>query len=339
MAKANRMRYLPILLLSLLALTVPLAVRGQYSLRVINLAQLYAVLALGLNFTLGSAGLLSVGHAGFFGIGAYVSALLTARDWNFWPALLVAALSNLAVSVLIGRPILHLKTHYLALATLGFGEIVRLVLLNWKNVTRGTDGIVGIPPPSLLGWTARTEAEKYYFILAFLALAIWVAWRIQESKYGRAFVAMRDSELATEAMGLNTANMKLLAFALSGLYAGLAGSLYAHLFSFISPEAFSFDVTVTVLAGLLIGGAGTVSGPVLGGMLLTFLPEWLRFLKDFYMVIYGVGIVVLIVFLPDGIVGSARRWRRGGREAAPSLAGEEGPTQHGRTAVGDPGAD
>lgn len=302
---------LVVLVITLATLAIPLVIRGNYSLRVINLAQLYAILALGMNFTLGFAGMLAIGHAGFFGIGAYVSALLTAAfHWGFFPALLVSLLCNAAVAGLIGRPILKLKTHYFALATLGFGEIVRLVLLNWKQVTRGTDGIIGIPPLRLLGWAARSETQKFYFLLAFLAIAIWIVWRVQKSKYGRALIAMRDSEVAAEAMGLNTTGLKMLAFILSGIYGGLAGSLYAHVFSFISPESFSFGVSVTVLTAVLIGGAGTVAGPVVGGALMTFLPEWLRSLKEYYMLFYGIGLVLLIVFLPQGMVGAVQQWWR-----------------------------
>lgn len=306
-------------------LALPAVVQGAYARRLINLAQIWIMLTLGLNFVLGYAGQLSLGHAGFFAIGAYISGLLTTSlQLSFGAALGVSIAVNAVLAILLGLPTVRLRSHYLAFATLGFSEIVRMVLQTWKKVTHGTDGVLNIPPPNLGTWVLSSEIAKYYLILVFLLGLVWVAVRFSRSRYGLAFRAINDSELAAAAMGMDTARYKLLAFVLSGVYAGIAGSLYAHLYAFLSPDAFGIDVTLSTLAMLLIGGSGTVLGPVTGGVLLTFLPEWLRGLQEYYMVVYGLGLVALIVFMPTGLVGMVReRWRRqsspdgkGGRQRA-----------------------
>lgn len=298
--------------LAALVLCLPLLVQDNYTRRLINLAFIWTILTMSLNFILGFAGQLSLGHAGFFAIGAYVSGLLTTRlNLSFPVGLIASILVTGLVGLLLGLPTLRLRSHYLALVTLGFSEVVRLVLLGWKPVTRGTDGVLNIPPPNIGSLVLQGDKQQFYLLLAFTAVLIWLTYRFARSRYGLACRALRDSELAAGAMGISTHRLKLLTFVLSAVFAGIAGTLYAHLYAFLSPEAFGIDVTINTLTMVLIGGAGTVWGPTLGGVLLTFLPEWLRVLKDYRLVVYGLGLVALIIFMPTGLIGAGRSlWQR-----------------------------
>jgi ABC-type branched-subunit amino acid transport system ATPase component/ABC-type branched-subunit amino acid transport system permease subunit len=308
-----------------LAAALPWVGLDSYTMRLLNLALVFVVLTTAFNFTLGHAGQLSLAHVGFFALGAYVVGLATTAGLlGFWGALALAVLVSVILAAVLGIPTARLRTHYLALATLSFDEIVRLVLTNWKAVTRGTDGVLGIPPPGLLGATIRGEARWYWLLVAVTAALVWLAARIARSRYGEAFVALRESEVAAEAMGVDTNRLKILALALSAAYAAVAGGLYASLYTFISPEFFNIEILVSTLVMLLVGGAGTTWGPVVGGVTLTFLPEWLRGIKQYYMIAYGLGIVALIVFFPHGLVGLLRRLRGPRRPdpAAPTRASE-----------------
>jgi len=285
-------------------LALPWAIDARYVLFVCNLAMIYAILAIGLNLLMGYGGQISVGHAAFFGIGAYASAILCVdHGWSFWTALPAAVLVAAACGLLLGVPTLRTRGHYLILATLGFGEIVRLVLQNWQTVTKGPTGIVGIPPVTIAGLSFAREQRFYYIALAFLVLALIVARRVVRTRSGRELITVRDNELAAELMGVPTTRVKLFAFTISAAFAGLAGSLYAHMNSFISPDVFTFELSVLVLIMVMLGGAGTLYGPVLGALVLTGLPEILRDFKQVYLILYGLGILALSLFLPRGIAG------------------------------------
>lgn len=295
-----------------LLLALPWAVEARYLLFVCNLAMVYAVLALGLNLLMGYGGQISVGHAAFFGIGAYTSAILCVDyGWSFWTALPAAVVMSSAFGLLLGIPTLRLRGHYLILATLGFGEIVRLILQNWQQLTKGPTGIVGIPPVQIGGVSLASEPRFYYVALAFLALAVFVTHRVVRARSGRELVSVRDNELAAELMGVHTTRVKLFAFTVSAAFAGVAGSLYAHMSGFISPDVFTFEVSVAVLIMVMLGGAGTICGPVFGAVLLTVLPEMLREFKEYYLFFYGIGILLLAIFLPRGLAGMLGR-RAGG---------------------------
>ncbi|WJR80894.1 branched-chain amino acid ABC transporter ATP-binding protein/permease [Bradyrhizobium sp. NP1] len=313
---------IPVLLIAILLL-LPLVVTSSYYLRLINLALVFGLLAVSLNVVLGYAGQLSLGHAGLFGIGAYVSALATSGQSGalFWPAFAASGLVAGAVGLLIGFPALRLKGHYLALATLGFGEIMRNIFFNWREVTHGMDGIGNIPPPSLGFVDFGGDARFFYLGLLTLSVTILLVRRLERSKYGRMLAAIRDAELAAGAVGVNVPRQKVMAFFISAVLAGCAGSLYAHLTSYISPDVFVFDVSAQVLSMVLIGGIGTTMGPVLGAVVLTFLPEILRISKSYYQLIYGAGIAAMIIFFPGGLLGLARQlWGLFGAEktVAPS---------------------
>lgn len=291
--------------LALLVLGLPMLLTSDYHMRLANLVGINIIIVLGLNFVLGYAGLLSFAQVGFFLIGAYAGGILTVDyGLSFWLALPLAGLSAGFGAWIVGIPTLRLRGHYFAFATFAFAEIVRLIALNWTEFTHGASGIIGIPSPSLLWFEINTDTSFYYLVLAFVVLGIVVAGRIEKSSVGRALFAIREGELAAESMGIMTARMKTQAFILSAVYAGVAGALYGPLNSVISPDAFSFDVSVVVLVALLLGGSGSIVGAVVGTALVTLLPEWLRVLQDYYMVVYGAGIVLLMVFLPSGIVGA-----------------------------------
>ncbi len=291
------------ILLFLLACAVPLLVDSRYYLRLINVAFIYIIIVTGFNILYGLAGQLSFGHAGFFAIGAYSVGVATVQyglsPWiGFALAIVLSALAGIAVGV----PTLRVKGHYLALATIAFGEIVRQILLNWEKVTRGYNGIIGIPPLEVGAWAIKGERSLYYLILVLVVVAMVVGERVKHSSYGRAMIAIKSSEVATEVMGVHTTQIKVLAFALSAIYAGIAGAMYAFVFGYISPDAFEFHVSVTIVAMLLVGGAGSTAGAALGASLLTLLPEVLRVGERYYMLIYGFIFLAILVFLPGGIV-------------------------------------
>lgn len=291
------------------SLILPQVVSDSYTRRLLNLAGIYCIAVLGLNVIMGWGGQISFAHAGLWGVGAYTSALLATRlGVSFWLGMIVSAVTAGLIGLLIGIPTLKLKGHYLAMATIGFGEIIRLALINLEWLTGGAQGVKNIPSVSLgpIGFT--DENVYFYLIFVFLVVAIAVAYRIQNSTYGRVLMAIRDSEVAAEVMGLNATFYKVMAFVLSAMFAGVAGSLYAHLTGYISPDTYSFEQMVIFVAMLMIGGMGSIPGVIVGAILMTFLPEWLRPLKDMYLMIYGIGIVLIVAFMPYGIAGLLKRF-------------------------------
>jgi branched-chain amino acid transport system permease protein len=295
--------------LGTILVSLPAWVESRYAIHLLNITGVNVVLALGLLFVFGYCGQIALCQAAFFGVGAYTSALLTTTfGANPWLGMLAAASVSGLVGAVVGAAILRLRGHYFALASFGFGEIASQVFLNWKDVTRGTDGILDIPKPSIGGWTLSTGADFYYLIVVLVCILGVVAYRIRRSRYGRAFLAVRNDALASNVAGLNVLRVKLTAFVLSAAYAGIAGGIYAHMFSFVSPESFGFMVSVNVMAMVLVGGIAHIWGVFIGALILTLLPEMLRFLQEYYMVIYGAGLAALVIFMPDGISGVAQRW-------------------------------
>ncbi|MGQ0656171.1 MAG: branched-chain amino acid ABC transporter ATP-binding protein/permease [Betaproteobacteria bacterium] len=304
-----------------LLLLGPFLAPSDYWLRIANNVSITMLLTLGLDFIWGRAGQISFAQAGFFAIGAYSSALL-ALHFGI-PVLLCIALggaAGAASSVVLGWPALRLKTHYFAVATFGFAEIIRLVAMNWQSVTRGFDGLTKIPAPSIGPLSLDGDRSYYYLLLSVVAVAVICYRRLLSSKYGRAFTAIREGELAAELVGVDVARVKLLAFVLSALYAAVAGGLYAHLFSVISPDSFSFEVvSIPVLVALFVGGSGSIAGVAVGSAIVTWLPEALRALGQWYMAVYGAGVIVMLIYAPDGIAGLVR-WMQGRRDARPAVA-------------------
>ena len=303
----------PILLIlaAVFLLALPLSSPSTYVMRLVNMALIMSVLAISLNIVLGYAGLISLGHAGLFGIGAYTAALLTTGRSGvlFAPAFLAAMAASGLAGFLLGLPTLRLRGHYLALATLGFGEIVSSLLLNWRSLTLGNNGVGDIPPPIIGPVVFDNDAKFYWLLLPVTALALLLAWRLAGSRTGLKLFALRDAETAAACAGIDVPRLKLFAFTVSAAMAGGAGALYAHLMAYISPDVFGFDVMAQLLSMVVIGGLGSVCGPVLGAFLLTFLPEVLRFSQASYQLLYGGGMIALVIFLPYGIIGRLTRSR------------------------------
>jgi branched-chain amino acid transport system permease protein len=298
--------------LALAALALPLWLANPYFLHVAIMAGIFSILALSLNLLLGYTGQLSLGHAAFFGIGAYTSALLTLRlDWSFWLALPCAIAVAALAGWLIGRLALKLRGAYFVLVTISFAGVVGLVSVNWMELTNGPLGLPGVPAPALGAWSFRAKGAYYYLVLAAVQLAYLACRRLVRSRIGRAFVALRENEPLAESIGVDTTHYLVLAAVVSAALAGMAGSLYAHYTRFVSPEVFLFTYTVTMVIMVVSGGKGTLAGPVVGALVFTALPEALRAVTSWQwqMLAYGVLLVLLVFFLPRGIVPAVAAWR------------------------------
>jgi len=287
---------------------LPILIRSNYWIGTVNLAIIYSIAVLGLNIILGLTGQLNIAQAAFWGIGAYTAALLNTRlGWPFWATFLVAPPTAAAFGVILGFPTLRLSGRYLAMATIGFGIIINLILHNWKEFTGGVDGIPGIASPVLGPLRFSTNASFYYLAIVCLILAALTQVRIKNSRMGRAFQSIKDNELAAELSGVDTFKYRVVAFALCSAYGGLAGQLFAHRTKYVSAETFFIDMSILFICMLMIGGAGSVAGSIVGASLLTFIPEWLRFLQGpWAMAIFGLAIVVIMIFMPTGLAGLAK---------------------------------
>ena len=297
----NRWIWLPILAAALL---FPVVVRNEYLLNVAVLCGIYIILTSSLNLTNGYTGLFSFGHAAFYGIGAYTAGILSTRyAVPFWLTLPLGGIVAGLFGVAIALPTLRLGGIFLALITIGFQEIVYLIILNWIPLTRGPMGIPGIPAPALLGVVLRTNRELYYLVLAVVVVMLYLISRIVDSRLGRAFVAIREDEVAAQSVGIAIFPTKVLSFVLATTLAGVAGALFAHHARFISADSFRLDETFLILTMLIVGGMGTIVGPVIGAVFLVILPEVSRFLVQYRDLVYGVILIVVILFRPQGIAG------------------------------------
>ncbi len=275
-------------------------------------ALMNAILAVGLNLLMGYAGQISLGHAAFFGIGAYSSAILTGRyGWNAWGAMATGFALTGLLAYLVARPILRLKGHYLAMATLGLGIIVHIVLVQTEGLTGGPDGLSDIPGLSLFGWAVDSDLRWYVVMAAALLLVLWLALNIIASRSGRALRALHGSEVAAEMMGIDTTATKTGVFVIAALTASLAGSLFAHQQSFISPDSFSFFFSIELVTMVVLGGMASTYGAIFGALVLTFLPELLVVFEDFEVMIFGAILMLMMIFLPQGLfVGLQNLLRR-----------------------------
>jgi len=290
-------------LYTFLVLLAPLAVKGGYLLNVLVFVGIHTLLAIGLNLLLGFAGQISLGQAAFYGLGAYLSGVLTAaHGWNPWLAMGAAAGAVGILAFAIGFPILKLKGHYLAMATLGFGIIVFIVFNEFVDVTGGPSGLPGIPYLQAGKITFDSDLKSYYLIWGVTLAVILLAINLVHSRIGRALRAIHDSEVAARVLGVNARLLKVQIFACSAVISCVAGSLYAHTVTFISPASFGFAFSVELLTMVVIGGLGSIYGSCLGAALLTLLPELLRTFQDFDIVVYGGLLIVMTMFLPGGLV-------------------------------------
>lgn len=294
-------RYLFFLLVPLM--TAPFFAE-DYIIDVVINSGIYIILALGLNIVVGFAGLLNLGFVAFYAIGAYSYALINTKlGLGFWSAMPVSVLLTMLSGFLLAVPALRLRGDYLALVTLGFGEIVRLVLNNWDSFTKGPNGISGIMPPYIFNISLGKLSYYYYLVLIFVVISVFVIRRVHDSKTGRAWISLREDEIASSAMGINTTLYKLYSFAFGSFWAGLAGCLFAAKMRFISPESFTFMESVLILCMVILGGLGSIAGVVIGAVILVFLPEALRGVETYRMLAMGCGMVLLMVFRPQGLFG------------------------------------
>jgi branched-chain amino acid transport system permease protein len=299
--------------LGAIALVAPLLAPSDYVVGVLARICLYATLALGLNIVVGFAGLLDIGYVAFFGIGSYLYAFVASPHFGlhlpFLLALPIVVLGTALFGILIGAPTLRLGGDYLAIVTLGFGEITYLLLLNLDrpvNITNGPSGIIGIDPPGLLGCTLGDNRQYYYLFLVVLALALVASHRLQHSRVGWAWQAIREDELAARTMGINTTVAKLQAFAIGASFAGFAGALLASWQRSVFPENFLFTESINVLAMVIIGGMGSLAGVMLGAAVIVALPELFRDLADYRLLVFGLMLMVLMIFRPQGLLAPRR---------------------------------
>jgi len=270
-------------------------------------ALLYTILALGLNIVVGYAGLLDLGYAAFFAVGAYsVGILTTTFGWTFWEALPIAVLAAIAAGVIIGGPTLRLRSDYLAIVTLGFGEIVRITARNLQ-ITGAASGIFGIEQPWLFGWHIRTQTDFYYVFLFLAIIGIQVSVRLANSRLGRAWLYVRHDEDAAEAMGINRVRVKMAAYIIGAVYGAIGGAFFAVNFTAISPQSFSFQQSTLFLMAVILGGMGKIPGVILGAFVVVLAPELLRDLGSFRYLIFAVGLLLIMLYRPSGI------WPAGGK--------------------------
>lgn len=272
-----------------------------YWLDVITLVLFYVVLAQGLNIVVGYTGLLDLGYAAFFAVGAYTTAILmTTFHWSFWLTLPVAFLFAIISGIIIGTPTLRLRSDYLAIVTLGFGEIVRIMATNLE-ITGSASGIYGIPRPAIGGYLISTQKDFYFLILIVAIISIFIVYRLGHSRIGRAWIYIREDEDAAEAMGVNRIRLKLLSYASGAVIGSFAGSIFAVKMTAIAPLSFSFLQSVMILLAVVLGGLGSISGVVIGAILVIVLPEALRGAEDWRYLIFGISLVLMMIFRPQGI--------------------------------------
>ncbi len=298
------------------ALVLPLLVRDPFLTHIMIIVLLYAVLASSLNLIVGYIGQLSLAHAAFLGIGAYWSTILTIDyGWNVWVAMATSGIAAALASVVIGAITLRLEGHYFVLITLAFAEVLRLVALNWVEVTRGPMGFPNVPAPSLnffglARFDFSDKAHFYYLILGLLAVNLYVTYRFVHSNMGRAAVAIRENRQLAQSVGVNPFRYALLAFVIGAFFAGLSGAFYAHYITYVGPEVFGFAFTVTMLIMIIVGGKATLVGPVLGATIIAVLLEELRFAKEIRLSIFGILLILSVLFFPNGLVRIPQMFRR-----------------------------
>lgn len=300
-----------------LLLVVPLLLKS-YGLYLFSYWLVFVIATMGLNLTVGYAGQKSLGHAAFFGIGAYCVAILMKAGFSFWLGLPLAAVSCFVIGLGLGFPALRVQTIYLAFATLGFNTAVWLVMRNEEWLTGGTFGINNVGRPSLFGASLEGNLAYYYFILAVTIILALLLWGLLRSPWGKAFTALRDNPIRAESLGIHVQAYTLLSFAIGAAYAGIAGALFASLVQFVEPAPFAVGASIMMYLMIVVGGPGYFLGPLLGSAVGVLLPEWLRFAQGWYLFVFGTAVVVLMLWLPDGLLSIPDRIkaRRQAREAS-----------------------
>jgi branched-chain amino acid transport system permease protein len=291
-----------LLVFSGVILILPAFLRNNYHLMILNLAALNILVVVGLSLLMGYAGQISLGHAAFFGLGAYLSAVLTTTyGFPAWPSLILAMIITGVVALVIGIPTLKLEGHYLVMATLGFNVIVYIVMIQLEPVTGGPSGFAGIPPLQAAGFIFDSDRKIFFLVWAVAIASLLLSLNLIHSRVGRAMRALSQNEVAARCAGIDTQRYKVKVFVLSASLASLAGSLYAHYITFISPGTFSFFYSLQVVTMVLVGGMGSLWGPVFGALLLTLLPEVLHSVKEYNILLYGVILTLVLVYFPHGL--------------------------------------
>ncbi|MDB5963509.1 MAG: amino acid/amide transporter rane protein 2, family [Polaromonas sp.] len=304
----------------------------NYGIYLLSYWLIFIIATMGLNLTVGYAGQKSLGHAAFFGIGAYTVAILMKAGFSFWLGLPAAALICFVVGLILGFPALRVQAIYLAFATLGFNTAIWLVMRNEEWLTGGTFGINNIARPSLFGYSLEGNLAYYYFVLAMALLLAALLWGLLRSPWGKAFRALRDNPIRAESLGVDIRNYTLLSFAIGAVYAGVAGALFASLVQFIEPAPFAVSASIMMYLMVVVGGAGYFLGPAIGAAVGVVLPEWLRdvpYVANWYLPMFGAAVVLLMVWLPDGLLSipdrlrarSASRNASAARQASAAAAG------------------
>ncbi len=302
------MRNLGLAALATAALALPLAVKTPYFLQLIILALIWVVLSQGQNLIQGFTGYVSIAQAGFMGLGAYISTLMSVKlGWPVWLTMLAAPAVTAIFAVLAGYPSLRVKGHYFAIVTLAYNMVIYIVLVTWIALTGGEAGIPGVQRPANITvggfvWDFSTRAGYYYLVLLAAVLATALCALILHSRVGRVLLAIRQNEALIEAAGVQAWRYKLFAFVVSASLAGVAGALYAHFIGFINPDAFGVDQSLNAILAVILGGSGTLLGPVVGAFAVVFLPEYLRIANEYRLIVYGFVLVIATIFMPRGLV-------------------------------------
>ncbi|MFO7715616.1 branched-chain amino acid ABC transporter permease [Desulfosarcina sp.] len=294
---------LTVLALSVMLLVWPLWISNPYHLGLSNLIAIYVMVVLGLNLFIGYAGQISLGHAAFFAVGAYGSAIgTTTLGGPAWPVMLVVALVAALVALAVGLPALKLSGHYLAMATLGFNIVVYTILVQWDTVTGGPSGFSGVPYLAIGSLVFDNEIRFHYLVWTFAMLALLMCLNLVRSGVGRGLAALAEDETAATALGVDTRRAKVKVFILSAVLASVAGSLFAHCYAFVSPDSFDIFVSVDFVIMVVVGGMGSIWGTLFGTALITMLPEWIETLETVKDIIHGLILVLILIFLPQGLV-------------------------------------
>jgi len=317
----KNLRFGVLLAIGLLLLAVPPLLKN-YGIYLFTTWLVFVIATMGLNLTIGYAGQKSLGHAAFFGIGAYTVAILMKAGFSWWFGLPVAMLGCFGIGLALGFPALRVQTIYLAFATLGFNTLVWLVMRNEEWLTGGTFGINNIARPALFGLPLTAALPYYYFVLGITVLLGALLWKLLHSPWGKAFTALRDNPIRAESLGIHIQAYTLLAFAIGAVYAGIAGALFASLVEFIEPAPFTVGASIMMYLMVVVGGAGYFFGPLLGSAVGVLLPEWLRFAQGWYLFVFGSAVVMLMLWLPDGLLSipDRIRGRRRARDASAARA-------------------
>lgn len=289
----------------ILLLLFPWFFESKYILRIATVSMMYIMIALSINLLTGFLGLMTMGHAAFWGIGAYTAAILSTRaGWGMGMCMIAAAVLTGIFGLLLGLPVLRLKGYFLTVVTLGFCEIIRLIEMNEMELTRGPLGIASIPPMNLFGIDLSSGRQTYYVMLVLMLITAVIIYRIIHSRIGIAIIAIREDDLAASTMGIHVFLYKVMVFIISAMIAGVAGAFYAHYINYIDPSSFTSAASMDMLVMAIFGGLGSIPGTILGASILTIIPETMRGLSQYRNLMYGVLIVVLMMIKPDGILGN-----------------------------------